>query len=171
MREESGPLGRYVIDDGSPVAQVHLLATPLELLVRAREHHDGLMREFRLLALSDQVAAPAVPLRLVELTEILGRQYGAAASRRDEDVDAALRKGEQVLDLHYEVGVGVVAAVLSLDALMAEADAYCAAARLMTLERPALIKRFASWYLGQFVSQCAGHPAAPWDGPLTWVED
>ncbi len=171
MTQASSPLGRYVVHDGSDVVQVHLLATPLELLVRSREHHDGLMREFRLLALSGRVAAPAAPVRLVELTEILGRQHGAAGSRRDEEVDQALARGELVRDLHYEVGVGVVETVRTLDALMTEADAYCAAEKLMTVERPALMKRFASWYLGQFVSQCAGAPAAPWDGPSSWVED
>ena len=171
MSTQPSPLGRYVIDDGSAVVTVHLLSTPLELLVRAREHHDGLMREFRLLALSGQVAAPAAPVRLIELTEILGRQHGAAGNRRDAEVDQALARGELVRDLHYDVGEGVVDAVRTLDALMTEADTYCAAEELMTVERPPLLKAFASWYLGQFVSQCEGGPAVPWVGPLSWVED
>ncbi|MBC7374672.1 MAG: hypothetical protein H7323_11850 [Frankiales bacterium] len=171
MSDEPDLDGRDVAHDTSEVVQVHLLAAPLVLLVRAREHHDGLMREFRVLALSDQDAAPDAPRRLVELAEVLGRQLGAVGSRCDEEVDQALGRGELVRDLHYDVGVGVVEAVRTLEALMTEADAYCAAEKLMTVERPPLMKRFASWYLGQFVTQCAGGPASPWDGPLSWVED
>lgn len=167
MTTQPSPLGRYNMSDGSDAVEVHLLGTPLDLLVRAREHHDELVREFRLLALSGQVAAPDTPLRLVELTEILGREHSAAGSRHDQDVDQALANGELRRDLHYSVGAGGLEAVRGLEALMVEADGFCAAEQLMTLERPALLRRFASWHLGQFVSQYAGGPAVPWDGPLT----
>lgn len=170
MTEPASPLGRYVLDgDGEPV-EVRLLRTPLELLVSSREHHDGLMREFRLLALSGRVASHGAPARLVELTEVLGRQFGTASRRRDEEVDRALERGEQVHDLVYVVPRSVVESVGRLEALMAEADTFCAAEQLLTLERPPLLREFASWYLDQFVAQSAGQAPTPWAGPTTLPE-
>lgn len=173
MSPRDTPLGRYAeeSDDDEALVTVRLLGTPLELLVRAREHHDGLMREFRLLALSGGQDAPGVPARLTALTEQLGRRYGASRNRLDGEVDEALARGEAVLDLVYEVPRSVVGAVTTLDAMMTEADAFCAAEQLMTVERPAPLKAFASWYLDQFVLQCAGAEPTPWDGPTTMPDD
>lgn len=167
--EPDSPLGRYALtDDGSgTLVTVVLLGTPLELLVSSREHHDGLMREFRLMALGGRAGDRAAPARLVELTEILGQHYGAAGSRRDQDVDQALAQGVQVQDLAYEVPISVAGTVVALARLMEEADAYCVSAQLMTVQRPPLMKRFAAWYVDQFVAQCAGGPATPWDSPAT----
>jgi hypothetical protein len=169
---DESPLGRYAQppDDAEELCEVRLLGTPLELLVASREHHDGLMREFRLLALSGRLAVRDAPVRLVELTETLGRQYGAAGNRRDGEVDAALEQGVEVLDLSYLVPRSVVGAVATLDALMAEADRYCADEQLMTMERPPLVKAFAAWYLEQFVLQCSGSEPVAWDGPTTLDE-
>ena len=162
------PLGRYALPgDGGDLVEVRLLGTPLELLVRAREHHDDLMREFRVLALAGRAGDREAPVRLIELTEILGRRYGVAGSRRDQEVDEALSRGEATMDLVYEVPPAVSEAALAMDALMTEADAFCADAQLLTLERDPLLKRFAAWYLDQFVVQCAGGPAVAWAGPLT----
>ena len=49
---------------------------------------------------------------------------------------------------------------------MDEADSSCRQALLMTLPRPALLRRFGQWYLTQFVDQLADRPAVRWDGPL-----
>lgn len=164
---EQNPLGRYAepADETDPLVEVHLLGTPLELLVGSREHHDGLVREFRVLALSDATVSPDVPARFVELTEVLGRRYGASRTRSDAEVDDALARGETVLDLHYVVPRSVVGAVTTLDAVMTEADVFCADERLMTLERAPLLKQFGAWYLEQFVLQCAGAAPTAWDGP------
>ena len=148
------------------IVAVHLLATPLELLVSAREHHDGLMREFRLLALAGPSSARAVPVRLIELTDVLGRQYGAATARSDAEVDQALAAGVRTMDLLFEVPRDAAVAAQRLAELLDEADAFCADEQLMTLGRPALLTRFGSWYLDQFVTQCSGGAATPWDGPL-----
>lgn len=164
---EASPLGRYVVGDPTAeLVEVRLLGCPLELLVAGREHHDGLMREFRLLALSGQADAEAAPTRLVELTRVLGQQYASAANRRDEEVDEALARGERTADLVYLVPPAVVGAATALDRLMVEADEHCRAEQLMTLERPAVLKELASWYLGQFVDQVGGRPPTPWTGPL-----
>ena len=164
--EGASPLGRYAPeDDVSDLRSVHLIGLPLRLLLAAREHHDGLMREFRLLALSENQPSRPVPTRLVELTEILGRQYASARARPDQAIDMALDRGEDTIDLAYQIPAAAAQQAASLEALMAEADAFCADEQLLSLERPPLLQQFAHWYLEQFIVQVAGEPPTPWDGP------
>lgn len=162
----ASPLGRYAPeDDGGDLKQVRLLGLPLRLLLAAREHHDGLIREFRLLALTEDKPRAPVPARLVELTEMLGRRYASARQRPDQEIDEALDRGEETIDLDYEVPAAAAQGAAGLEALMAEADTFCADEQLMTLERPPMLQHFAHWYLQQFVAQIAGEPPTPWDGP------
>ncbi len=162
----ASPLGRYAPeDDGGDLKQVRLLGLPLRLLLAAREHHDGLIREFRLLALTEDKPRAPVPTQLVELTEMLGRRYAFARQRPDQEIDEALDRGEHVIDLSYEVPAGMAQGAAGMETLMAEADTLCADEQLMSLERPPVLQHFAHWYLQQFVAQIAGEPPTPWDGP------
>lgn len=168
IQDEGSPLGRYAPDDDdAALCQVRLLGLPLRLLLVGREHHDDLMREFRLLSLAGASTDRDAPARLVQLTEILGHKYAAARQRPDRQVDEALDRGEDSIDLEYEVPPGVAVAATRLEELMAEADTFCASQQMMALERPEVIKRFGQWYLGQFVAQIAGADPTPWDGPLS----
>jgi hypothetical protein len=143
-----------------------LLGVPVRVLAAAREHHDGLLRELRLLALSGPPAGRRLPARLLELTQELGVRYAGARARPDAEVDRALQQGLDVVDLDYEVPPSVVEGARRLSALMDEADEFCRSAQLMTLPRTPTVRRFADWYLEQFVDQVAGRPACRWDGPL-----
>jgi hypothetical protein len=164
----SSPLGRYDRDhDAERVVDVRLLRLPLLVLAASREHHDGLMREFRLMALAQQVPAQAAPARLLELVQVLGVQYAGAVARPDAEIDAALDRGEDCMDMTYPVPMSAAGAAQALGRLMAEADDYCRSEQLLTLARPPLVKEFADWYLGQFVTQTAGADPVAWDGPLT----
>lgn len=164
----ASPLGRYADpgDGAAGLVAVELLGVPVRVLAAAREHHDGLLREFRLLAMSGGLSGPAVPVRLVALTEALGVRYAAASSRPDRDVDRAVEQGLDTVDLVYRVPPGVADGARELEALIAEADEFCRAARLMTPARGAVIASFGRWYVAQFVDQVAGHRPARWDGPL-----
>ena len=162
------PLGRFRADgdaDAAPV-EVRLLGLPVRVLAASREHHDGLMREFRLLAMSRTLSSHAVPTRLTELTDVLGVRFGSAASRPDALVDDALDRGQDTVDLVYVVPPAAAAASLQLAALMAEADDFCRTEQLMTLPRGPVLAQFAGWYLEQFVEQVGGAAARRWDGPL-----
>jgi hypothetical protein len=80
-----GPiLGRYTHDvsDDTDLRTVRLLTLPIALFLRAREHHDELIREFTLMAIAPADAAdgPALPPRLRELVDILGRRFGASTA-------------------------------------------------------------------------------------------
>ena len=163
----SAALGRFAPPpSAAPLVEVHLLGVPLHVMRASREHHDGLMREFRILALSGQAEEHDLPRRLVELVQILGQQYGTRRDRRDAELEAAIAAGRQVMDHVEVVPAAASEAVVRLGALMEEADSYCRQALLMTLPRPAVLRRFGDWYIGQFVDQLAGRSAVRWDGPL-----
>lgn len=166
MSSQPSPLGRY--DDGGTedLHEVRLLNVPVRVLVAGREHHDGLMREFALLALAEDSHRSQLPARLIELTEILGVKYGRAAARPSEEVEAALAADQESVDLTYQVPAHVVEAAEVLDALMNEADEYCRSEDLLTLQRPAVVAQFGSWYLEEFRRQIAGEPPSPWSGPM-----
>jgi len=164
---DPSPLGRY--DDSSApdeLFDIELRNVPVRVLAAGREHHDELMREFALLALGGGGDGPDIPARLVELTQTFGVRYGGAASRPDEQVDAALARGVDALDLTYRVPAHVSGAASLLNALLQEADDFCRAEQLLTVERSPVVRDFGRWYCEEFQRQVAGEPPRPWDGPL-----
>lgn len=170
MSETPSPLGRYdetAADDA--LYEVRLLGLPVRVLSAARQHHDELMREFALLAMASEDGSGGgrtLPARLVELIQVLGVRYGRMTDRPDAAVDAAIDRGEDTIDVTYQVPGHVVAAADHLEALMAEADEFCRQEEMLTLQRTDLQVRFAQWYLSEFRRQLAGEPPRPWEGPL-----
>lgn len=160
-------LGRFTPDgDGAAMVEVRLLNLPLHVMKASREHHDGLMRELRLLALSGQIPTDHPPARLLEIVAVLGEKYGAARERSDAQLDAAIAAGLEVLDQVETVPAAAAQAAVGLDQMIRDADAYCEQAMLITLPRPPVVRRFGEWYISQFVDQVAGADPVPWDGPL-----
>ena len=164
--QDTATMGRSSPPAGGSLVEVHLLGLPVLVMRASREHHDGLMREFRILALAGRVEDADLPARLLELVQILGQRYDTRGRRRHADLEAAAAAGLEVLDEVEVVPVDASEAMVRLGELMGEADSYCRQALLMTLPRPALVRRFGQWYLTQFVDQLAGRPAVRWDGPL-----
>lgn len=163
---ESG-LGRYAsADDGALLVEVHLRRLPVQVFMASREHHDGLMREFRLLSLAAEVDGSDAPARLVELVGILGGQYARARSRRDTEMEELRARGVEAVDWVDVVPVTARQSVRQLKQLMDEADRFCEQALLVTVPRHPTVRRFGEWYLQQFEDQIAGGPGEPWDGPL-----
>jgi len=160
------PLGRYDPGAENGLHEIRLLNVPVRILVAGREHHDDVMREFAMLALAEDMDAEHTPKRMLELVDVLGRRYAAAAARPDAEVDAAIARGETSIDLVYHVPDHVADAADELAALMDEADEFCRERRLLSLARPPLVIEFSRWYLDEFRRQIAGEPPRPWDGPL-----
>src|SRR5947209_3219008 len=90
---QGSPLGRYDPDAADGLYEIRLLNVPVRILVAGREHHDDVMREFAMLALAENMDAAHTPTRLLELVDVLGRRYAAAAARPDSEVDAAIARG------------------------------------------------------------------------------
>jgi hypothetical protein len=114
--------------------------------------------------LSLSPSKPELPNRLLELVDVLGRQYGAAGARPDTERDEALARGLDRVDLTYHVPRSSAQAAQRMRVLLDEAEQYCRT-DLLTLAQPQVQADFARWYTDQFVLQCAGHPPVPWAGP------
>ena len=160
-------LGRYLPTSDGPLVEVRLLGMPVQLTLDSREHHDGLLRELRLLAMEDDAGELDVPARLVELVDTMSTQRAAARSRRDEELEAALARGEATIDLVEHVPPEVVETVTTLSGLLEECDRFCEQGQLMTLPRPRLVREVTRWFLTQFRDQVQGRPATRWDGPVS----
>ena len=140
---------------------VRLLGFPLDVHQRATEHHEELMREFRLLTL-DTPSAADVPKRLVDLIAELTQAYGGVSQVADAERDAALARGDATVDLTYTVPAGAAEACRRLDVMLDEADEFCRGDRLLTLATPPESLAFRKWYLGEFVAQLDGAAPTPW---------
>jgi anti-sigma regulatory factor (Ser/Thr protein kinase) len=167
--DDASGLGRYSPDPGqdAPSVRITLLRLPLRLLIASQEHHDGLLRELRLLALTGvDPDGSADGARLAELVHALGEQYGTARPRRDEEIDAAVARGEASIDQVFSVPPTAADAMRRVATLLADADTFCEQNLLMTVARPPVMRRFAAWYLDEVVEQSDGRAPRPWDGPL-----
>lgn len=166
----SGPAGvdRPDPPDGpSDLVAVRLLGFPLDLFMRSREHWDGLVREFTLLTLRPS-EGHQVPVRLVELIRALTEAYSPFTGATDRERDRAMARGDATVDLTYLVPVHARQAALDLEAMAQEADEFCRQGEeLLTMARPAEVRRFGRWYLGQFVDQIEGRPPRSWP---EWAE-
>lgn len=172
-----GPiLGRYTHrsdqtehSDQTDLRTVRLLGLPVALFLRAREHHDELIREFTLMAIRSNGTSAngvALPPRLRELVDILGRRFGASTLRADMERDAAIERGDATVDLTYQVPASLGDDLKMLTQLMDDADDFCRMETLLTLPRDASMVAFGHWYNNEFLRQIDGLPPTPWNGPL-----
>jgi hypothetical protein len=144
------------------LVRVELRRFPLDVYLRATEHHEELMREFALLALAGADAHP-LPRRLIDLMAELTARYAQTTAGPDAARDAAIERGDPEVDLVYHVPEEVRDAVLRLGDILDEADGFCRAGEhLLTLAAPPEALRFRKWYLGEFLRQLDGHPPTPW---------
>jgi hypothetical protein len=164
-QRESG-LGRYASGLSGEVVDVHLLGLPVRLLIASQEHHDTLLREFRLMALAPDRRAQPVAAGLAALVDELGVRHAVSRARRDREVQAAFDAGLLQIDQVFPAPAAAARTMAHLVAMLEEADRYCDDNQLLTLARPQLVRDFSDWYLGQILTQIAGEPPLPWTGPL-----
>lgn len=145
---------------------VELGDVPTDLLLAAKSHVDNLCREFVLAAAGARAGSTAaVPPHLAQLIETVVHRFAEARLSIKRQALDAYRRGQARtrlrLDLPPEAADAAVEYLQALD----EADAYCRAARLLTLETPAKHRVFRHWYIGELVRQLrqaqAGEPTAP----------
>lgn len=145
------PLGQIV--------PVQLQRIPVALYVESTAHHEGLLREFALVATGDESAVPA---RLLSLVQTLRARYGSATSPVTTRLLEAAERGDAEIDVTYELPAGVGSAALELMELEDEADEFCRSGALLTLATPPHLVAFKRWYLMEVVRQLEGHPPTPW---------
>lgn len=146
--------------------EVHLLRLPVPLAERARQHFEGLMREFALVAAGGDGGHPEqrVPARLIELMEALTAQFAGVNTAADARLEDAIDTGQESIEDHVLVlPIEAAPASRALGEMIDEADDYCRQGEhLLTLATPADCVAYRGWYLGQVISQLEGHPPIAW---------
>lgn len=144
------------------LVEVHLLRLPVALAAKARQHFEGLMREFALIAGGE--SHHEVPARLTQLVETLTSQFAGVSTDADERLEDAIDAGvEEIEDHVLALPVEAGPASEALGAMIDEADDYCRRGdHLLTLSSPPECIAYREWYLGQVVDQLAGGRPIAW---------
>jgi hypothetical protein len=146
--------------------EIWLRSLPVSLHAFSTEHSDELQREFKLVrANSDDASTTStVPGRLLDLIEQLSVAYRGISEGPAQRIDEAIARGEDSIDLVYEVPAAVREATMRLAELFEEADEFCRAGdHLLTLESPPAVRAYRRWFLDQFIDQIDGKPAETWE--------
>jgi len=155
-------------DGERPVVRHHVTLgdVPTPLLLSAKAHVDNLVREFTLAARGAEAGVSAdVPPHLAALIETVVNRFSEA--RRSIKGQAVAAANAGVSHVRLELDLPATAADAGEEYLKAldEADSYCHAARLLTIESPPQHRLFRHWYVGELVAQLraaeAGRPAPP----------
>jgi hypothetical protein len=129
------------------------------LFRRLRVHHFELRREMRLLAMVDPDRYP-VARRAVELG--MAADADRRATKAVHQLDQAITRGEEHVDLVYDVPLGAPERMAQLHALIREIYEIFGSEQLLTLVPPPELLALQDWYFGQFARQAAGEPPVPW---------
>ncbi len=145
------------------LVDVHVVGVPVALQADASEHFEELAREFGHLVAGQDDAHLYVPERLLALRAELADRFSAFSQIQQDQLEAASERGDETIDLHYQVPAEVSDACIALQAMLDEADEYCAAGEyLLTLKTPPGLLAFRRWFLSQFVDQVAGGQPVAW---------
>ena len=152
--------------------RVALGEVPTGLLLAAKSHVDNLVREFTLAtsgALSG-MSAEIVPHLAALVTVVVSRFAEARDSIKRQALAAAAAGSSHTaleLDLELDAADAGVEYLEALDAV----DAYCRAARLLTLETPPQHRVFRRWYVEELVRQLRARSAGVEPEPVQPFED
>lgn len=146
----------------APLRHVVLMQLPLQVMARAEEHNEGLMREFALVANPHPDSDQEVPARLLRIVAELRDEYSGFTAASTAAIEEAKARGDKEISVEYDVPAAVGAAAAAYQVLLEEADEYCRRGDLLTLATPAEIVAFRNWFLGEFVRQIDGAEPTPW---------
>jgi serine phosphatase RsbU (regulator of sigma subunit) len=141
------------LGDREPRHHIELGDIPTDLLLAAKSHVENVAREFALASAGAKAGVTAeVPPHLISLLGALDRFVDTRLSIKRQALEA-LDRGALTTRLQLDLPLSAAAAAEEyLDALD-EIDAYCRAARLLTLETPPQHRIFRQWYVGELVTQ------------------
>ena len=146
---------------------VTLGAVPTDLLVAAKAHVDNLVREFTLASTGAVSGVSAeVPAHLALLIQAVVTRFAEPRQEIKRQAIVAANNGQDHVDLELKLPASAADAAEDYLRALDEADAYCRAARLLTLETPPQHRVFRHWYVDELVKQLRA-AAAGTDGPPT----
>lgn len=144
---------------------VRLGSVPTDLLLAAKGHVDNLVREFTL-ASSGAVAGTteAVPPPIARLIDSVTNTFTEARESIKRQALEAANAGQRQVELELRLPASAAEAGERYLEALDEADSYCRAARLLTLESPPQHRLFRRWYVGELIAQL--RRAAAGDAPV-----
>ena len=145
--------------DAPRLVTVRIMGLPVEVYRRASEHTDELLREF---ALIREEGSDHVPARLLALIDELNARFSGFTQGPTDALQQALSRGDDEIDLLYQVPAEAADAVRRLGSLLDEADDFCRAGDLLTLATVPEGLAFRRWFLEEFAFQIEGRPPRSW---------
>lgn len=151
---------------GPPRFLVALDDVPTSLLLDAIAHVENLVREFTLAAAwAESGSSTAPPEPLAELIHTVVGRFSETQLAIRAQAQQAAEAGADRVRLELDLPVDAATAGEEYLGALDDADDYCRAARLLTLESPPQFRVFRQWYVEQLARQLrdadAGRPASP----------
>jgi len=151
---------------------VWLGEVPTALLLSAKAHVDNLVREFTLAARgAESNVSGQLPPHLATLIESVVTRFSEARQAIKRQALAAANMGLPHVRLELNLPASAADAGEEYLRALDEADNYCHAARLLTVESPPRHRLFRHWYVGELVAQLrAAEAGLPPPKPVTFDE-
>jgi serine phosphatase RsbU (regulator of sigma subunit) len=145
---------------------------PTSLLVSAKAHVDNLVREFTLAARgAESNVSGQLPPHLASLIETVVTRFSEARQSIKRQALSAAHLGLPYVRLELNLPASAADAGEEYLRALDEADSYCHAARLLTVESPPRHRLFRQWYVGELVAQLrAAEAGLPAPEPMTFDE-
>jgi hypothetical protein len=147
--------------DSVELRTVTMQGCPLELLHRARQHGEALVRELAFIV-DGGGDNTELPKRLLDVVERVRVRAGGLNTGAERAIDEALARGAEYIDFEVVMPTALGRGAPAFAALLDEIDTYCRSGDLLTLETPADVRAFQRWYLDEMAHQLDGAPPTPW---------
>jgi anti-sigma regulatory factor (Ser/Thr protein kinase) len=157
FREESP------VQPPAETVRIELRNFPAQMFRRLRVHQFELRRELRLLAMTDPQRYP-IATAVTRLNDTVEHDRRATTGVRS--LDRAIRRGDEHLDLVYDVPVGAPERMVEVHDMITEAYRVFGDERLLTVVPPPELLALQEWYFGEFARQSRGEPPIPWDDSM-----
>jgi serine phosphatase RsbU (regulator of sigma subunit)/anti-sigma regulatory factor (Ser/Thr protein kinase) len=161
-------------DGEAPVTRyrVWLGDVPTSLLLSAKAHVDNLVREFTLAARgAESHVSGQLPPHLASLIETVVTRFSEARQAIKRQALTAANQGLPHVRLELNLPASAAEAGEEYLRALDEADSYCHAARLLTVESPPRHRLFRQWYVGELVTQLrAAEAGLPPPQPMPFDE-
>ena len=149
--------GHDLEDEAAPLpsrVRISLGSVPTPLVVAAKRHVDNLVREFLLAASGDRSGTTApVPEPLALLVDRVVHRFEEARLAMKRQATDAARVGAAQTTIELDLSLDAADAAEEYLEALDDADAYCRANRMLTLETPPQHRIFRRWYIGEVVKQ------------------
>ena len=151
---------------------VWLGEVPTSLLLSAKAHVDNLVREFTLAARgAESNVSGQLPPHLASLIETVVTRFSEARQAIKRQALTAANLGLPHVRLELNLPASAADAGEEYLRALDEADSYCHAARMLTVESPPRHRLFRQWYVGELVAQLrAAEAGLPPPQPMTFDE-